>query len=523
MKIKGGETKTSQTKEDKRLEEKLLSLEKKLKTRKFERRKLVAAANDFKFKNKIFFMGHPGHGFLGPHGTWELNEAQLKLVNAVNSGEYDIFIVTGNNQQGKTSTGLFLAMAMVRGCWPWENIDEVGTHLWRKYGWDNSKKFIRIATETWDRIRKSILEQGFEILWPESWAVKKKLNQTGVPDLWKPRDYNSQIQLMAYAQGTQQFESIRSHVFILDEPWKDPGLWPALIRGRIAVNGIIYVGASVVNAEDLHLSDLFESLKKNPRVFILDTKNNPNIGHGISKDSFDKNKDYMSTQDWEIRFGGGSLLKRSRVLDFDDRHIIERKKIPHFYWCTAAIDVGLSKGHDILIECMDEFGVRTLCFEIHAKGTENLIAEFIEVIRENKLRMNPEVIVDPFAKADDNNELTTWGKLERGLAPYHMYPIVGKKMKSEGVRMLNSFFNPPNTIPRLFVYEDMRRTISQLKGVRYDERGLVRKPRPDEVPGDDQFENAYRLMLRSGKFQPYIKPEDHIKPKKIKRHPITGY
>jgi len=524
MKNKVGETKTSQTKEDKRLEEKLLSLEKKLKTRKLERRKLVAAAKDFKLKNKILFMGHPGNGFLGPHGTWELNEPQLKLVNAVNSGQYDIFIVTGNNQQGKTALGLFLAMAMVRGCWPWENIDEVGTHLWQKYGWDNSKKFIRIASDTWEgRIRKNILEQGLELLWPESWVVKKRLNHSGIPDLWKPQDYNSQIQLMAYLQGRPQFESVRSHLFVLDEPWKDPGLWPALIRGRIAVNGLIYVGASVVGPEDLHMSDLFESLKKNPRVFMIDTKNNPNIGHGISKENFYKNKEYMSDEDWELRFGGGSLMKRSRVLEIDDKHCIPRFKIPHFYWCSASFDIGVKKGHDALIEVMDEKGIRYLAFELNVKGTENFASQFIDIVKNNKLRMNPEIIVDPLAKTDENHDLTTWRILEKILCPYGLFLTSGSKNKSEGVRLLNSYLRPMDTIPRLYLFDDMKRTISQFKALRYDERGLVRKPRPDEKPGDDQFENAYRLMLRTSRFQPYIAPEDRVKPKKIKRHPITGY
>jgi len=512
----------------KRLERETAELEKKIAKKKLERKQHLASAKQFEFDNKLLFLDHPGKGYLGPNGRWELNPAQSKMKQAINSGAYRIFNMSGGNQQGKTFFGVYFILAMLRGCWPEEDIKKVGTHLWEKYNWGNEPKFIRFCSDSWEgRIKKNLVEQGLNPLWPKSWPVRKEHNNMRIPYVWKCLQTGSQIHLMTHKQGSEAFEGIKSHLIVCDEPFPSE-LWAPIARGAVALGGLIGVFASVVKQDQLWMEEMLSNMgmtdEKMGKVFSLKSAINTNEGYGLTKDGIDFFRSTIPDDEKEIRIDGGSLLKRTRVIDLEDQHIIEKRfKIPHTWYCTAAIDIGISKPHDLLIEAMAPDGVKYLAFELNCAKTDEFMDRFLEIVKKNNLRMNPIVICDPLAKADKNNDMTTWGRMERSLQPFGMLLKKGDKNKGEGVRQINDRLNPLDTIPRLYVFKDMRRTIMQIKSIKFDDTGLIYKPRSNEKPGDDQFENCYRLMLENTHFIKYENPRDKKIIKPLVKNVITGY
>jgi len=427
----------------------------------------------------------------------------------------------GDNQQGKTFFEDYLQKGIARGCWPEEDLKKVGTHLWGKYGMGNGPKYIRWVSNVWEgRIKTQIVDQTLVPNWPDSWPVKKKTNSLSIPYIWE-YDNGSKVQLMPYSAGRSSFEGLRSHLVLIDEPCPED-CWAAIVRQIIAFKGIIFIGASIVNMSEIWMEELFPKTDIDKKVFVLESSIKDNIGYGVSKEEIDDVKGSMSKEEAERRFGLKSLLSSIRVLKIQDKHFIPRFKIPYTYYVSAAIDVGQAKGHDALFIAQSPDGVRYCCFDLYCENTEEFAYRFVEIVTRYKLRMDPHVLIDPAAKSDKNHDLTTWGQIEKIINPFRMTLKTAQKFKDEGARLINSALAPMDHIPKLYIFDDLKRTSIQLRGIKYKD-GLIYKPRPKEEPQDDAFENLYRLMLDNSPFANYgnkDKKEIYI-PKN--RNPVTGY
>jgi len=111
------------------------------------------------------------------------------------------------------------------------------------------------------------------------------------------------------------------------------------------------------------------------------------------------------------------------------------------------------------------------------------------------LRVN-NIICDPLAKADKNNENTVWEKIDRRLNQHGFWLDAGSKAKEDGILLIKNYLMTINGYPALFFFEDCMKTISQCMNWtrNKDDMKPIKK-------NDDQPENLYRLMLLETQYE----------------------
>ena len=95
-------TETIRDKEEKeKLKKKLLAKKKRLLQKKSEllitKNEKLVAVREYEEKNKLLYLGHPGKGYLGEHGTWSPNKPQAALIRAIEHTDCRIFAAVGGN------------------------------------------------------------------------------------------------------------------------------------------------------------------------------------------------------------------------------------------------------------------------------------------------------------------------------------------------------------------------------------------------------------------------------------------
>ena len=145
-----------------------------------QQKSLIKQQKEYEKKNKLLFFNDPDKGYLGKHGKWESNPTQKKYFEALKNPLYKILGLVGGNRTAKTfsSTGA-TALTGIKGCFPWEDPNEVGTWFWNNRGWEPPIK-IRIVGQDWEKHIKTVIVATIKELWPASWGFDPRKNGQGV-------------------------------------------------------------------------------------------------------------------------------------------------------------------------------------------------------------------------------------------------------------------------------------------------------------------------------------------------------
>ena len=197
-------------------------------------------------------------------------------------------------------------------------------------------------------------------------------------------------------------------------------------------------------------------------------------------------------------------------------HYIERFKIQSHWLVDVAIDIGFSKGHDILFSVCSPLNIKYVCFEEHVLGDGTAIAESIIAKKHRyNLRIN-RVICDPLAKGDKTNFHSTWEKIDIALNRHEMYLEPGSKDKDDGIIAINNLLMTVNKMPALYVFRDLPIATKQLYGWRQED-GVISKK------NDDMCENLYRLILLGTEYEEPRNPDFFYSGLSGNRDSVTGY
>jgi hypothetical protein len=464
-----------------------------------EHKEALKKLRAYEEKNKIMYLGDPEKGYLGPFGLWVLNQLQKQLINALASGKFNIFLYTGANRIGKTFITFICIYSLMTGKFPWEPEERTGW-LWELYGWKPPIK-IRWIGGDWEKQIKTVLIPKIKELWPASHPLEVRKNNIGVEANWLETRNGSTIEIMSNKTESILMEGWHGHVVAFDEPPKQD-VRDACARGLVDTCGIEIYAMTLLSEPWVVQKVQYKTLpdgKLDPKVFFIEGVMKDNVGFGITQRGVD---DYASKLDPEmvkIRIFGKSAFSSSKLLHIRrEVHYIPRFDIPSYWMVDIAIDIGIAKAHDILFLATSPTGRKYLIqeAEIPGDGTE-LGQEIIRIIENKNYRAN-RFICDPLAKGDKHGgatENTTWAKIDSILGMYGHLLELGSKDKADGILKINSLLSSKYGEPSLYVFDDLRKATMQLDSWITDKDGVPKKYRANELPGDDQCENTYRLVM----------------------------
>ena len=484
---------------------------------------VIKQQKEYEKKNKLLFFNDPDKGYLGKHGKWESNPTQKKYFEALKNPLYKILGLVGGNRTAKTfsSTGV-TALTGIKGCFPWEDPNEVGTWFWNNRGWEPPIK-IRIVGQDWEKHIKTVIVATIKELWPASWGFDPRKNGQGVEANWTHPA--GTIEILSNSSESSVFEGWNGHIVIYDEPPKRENRI-ACARGLVDYQGIeifamtllkeAWIDQDVVNGVDKN-----GQLDKSTIFFTSDIQDN--VGFGITQEGVDQFAKTLTEDEKSARLRGVPSYKSGIILNMDrEIHVVERNfEIPSSWMVDVAIDIGIQKAHDILYLATSPDGRKYVCFEETVSGNGDIIAESI-IQKKNRymLRIN-RVICDPLAKgntAGQDFEHSTWSKIDAALNRFDMYLEAGSKLKNDGVITINSLLMTVNKIPMLFFFRDLGKTVKQCLNWMYDKEG---KPSKKD---DDMCENLYRLALLETEWEePDLSWDSLYSDGSNERDPVTGY
>lgn len=481
----------------KKIREERLDLASKIQKNESENLIIQRKKQKYEKDNKLLYFTHDDKGYLGKHGKWEYNPIQKRFFKALKNPEKTIFTLTGSNRISKTfSTTGVLALTALRGHFPWEDPDVVGHWFWELHNWEPPIK-IRIVGQDWEKHIKGTIIPAIQELWPKSWNIKPKKNNVGVEAYYTDPYTEGTVEIMSNKSESDLFEGWHGHVIVYDEPPKRD-VRVACARGLIDFEGIEFFAMTLLKEawveEDIINMELLDGTP-DPCVFSATGHIDENVGFGITQKGKDNFAKGLTKDEYAARIDGLSAFRTGLLLEIDkSKHYIERFNIQSHWMIDIGIDIGPTKGHDILYLATAQDGLKYVCFEEHVNGDGTAIADSI-IKRKNRysLRVN-RVICDPLAKGDKTNENSTWEKIDIALNRHEMYLEAGCKDKDDGIIEINNLLNTVNNMPALYVFRDLRIATKQLFGWR-EVKGIISKK------NDDMCENLYRLVLLGTEYE----------------------
>lgn len=513
------------------LQKRLKALEEKQAQLKKKKQILDAEILHKERQNKLLFFSHPDKGYLGPHGTWEPNPAHEALIKAFMSGIYTILALTGANQIGKTFFEVIFILSCIRGHFPWENRKQVGRWIWKLYGW-TPPIIGRWVGGDWENHIKANLVTTLEELLPESWKWKSKTNHMGAKATWTDPETNGHLFLMSSKQDVGAFAGWKGNFVVYDEPFPT-NIWAENFRGLLAKNGIVFIGASLVEEDqawiedDILMVDNKQLEGKKIKTYHYEANMLNNLNFGLNKKSIEMAEEGFSKSDKKIRMEGKSAGSLSALLKINPgEHYIEKslRDLPRDYLIDISIDYHPNKPQHILFLATGPYEVQYICFELVSEAGESCGAHWIvdsimEIILSFNLRIN-RIIADPLSDGDRNvhetTGTTTFEIMSDRFADYGYFLEKASKTKSSGIIMINDKLRPQIGKPSLFFMESVPIAKIQCKKWRNDKTG---KPSKDD---DDQCENLYRLVSLETKYDTFNHTTESNK-KRTGGNSITGY
>ena len=455
-----------------------------------ETEKLEKKQRRYEEENRILYFNNPEKGYLGKYGKWEYNPPQRKLFTGFKNPQKTVFVYSGGNRGGKTFSLVTLALSCIRGCFPWEDPKIVGRWIWESRGWEPPIK-VRLIGQDWEKHIKTVLSPRLKELLPKSWKVSVRKNQVGVEAYFTFQE--GTLEILSNRSESELFEGWEGHFCGYDEPSKRE-VRIACARGLTDYNGIEVFSMTLLKEPWVDLEVMQKTLEDgtpDPSVFQVHAEIYDNIGFGLDQKGVDSFASKLSAEEREVRLRGMPSYKQGLVLKIDrEKNFIERFDIPADWVILCAVDIGVSKPHDILYKAISPKGFWYFCFEQQVTGDGFKIADSI-IKKKQRYRFRLDlVIIDPLAKAAQESENSTYAQLEEGLMRFNIALETGQKHKDDGIIQLNSrLYDTVNNIPSCFIFRDLPITTRQLSNWMSDDTG---KPSKKD---DDMCENAYRLAL----------------------------
>ena len=468
-------------------------------------------------QNKLLYFNKPGYGHLGSHGKWEFNSVQKQLKNAWLDPFIKIITMTGANRISKTFSSFSIPiLSSIRGMFPWEDESLMGHH-WDILGWEPPIK-VRWIGQDWEKHIKATLEPKIEELLPRSWGWEYKKNNVGAKYFWKDPKTGGSLEILSNNSESDVLEGWNGHLVVYDEPPKRDNR-VACARGLVDFCGRevfamtllkeAWVDSEVINAT-------LEDGTIDSTVYNIHADISVNVGFGITQAGVDQFAKTLKPHEKEARLRGVPSYKAGLILKINRNvHFINRFEIPAHWIIDIAIDIGPSKGHDILYLATAPLGFKYACFAEFVEKTDNIADSIIKKIGRYQMRVN-KIICDDLAKGDKAQANTVWDKIDTELNRFGYFLSRASKNKDDGIIMINDLLNPVTAQPSLFFFNDLPIANKQFINWMYDENG---KPSKKE---DDYCENLYRLILLDTQYEEPLDEDDEPK-RKAQANFITGY
>lgn len=462
-------------------------------TRAEEEKKRIEQINAVMAKNRIlaFNCGKPRNSVYPE--IREPNPLQKQLLEAWRNPSYKVFTYLGANRIGKTTIGSILAIATLRGEWPWSGEKIPFPHT--------NPRRVAYVGQGWETHIKSVIIPALKFWWPEDQPLKTRKNNQGVEATWefwsRSHDKGLQGELMIFStsQDVTVFEGAQYDLVIYDEP-PPRDIRVACARGLVDRKGRELFCCTLLNQAWVHRDVIRATLADgtpDPSVFNISGDASANVGYGITQEGIDQFAKTLTAEEYQARIMGKPSYLSTLVCPRFDRktHIKERFKIPLDALITISIDFHPSKPWCATFMAHTKQGFKYVCEEIEFRGNAKSFAEeIIRVIRLRDYARVERVIIDPLSKSGAPNDMDTFSIVEETIAAYGYALEVASKDKDNGIATLNSLLWTDNEMPALFFFRDCFRTIQQVEDWMYDKETL--KPSKEK---DDFVETLYRHCL----------------------------
>lgn len=471
--------------------------------------------------NRIFYFSK-FEGQIDPNKTLSIPKQNLKqsrLFDAFREERYKVFTLTGSNRFGKSASWGALIPCLCAGKWLWDDEPIFFIH--------NKPRKIRLVGQDWEKHIKTVVIPTLYEWWPKDRPVDVKKNSLGIEAFWTDKKSRSTVEIMSNRQESDLFEGWHGDWVIYDEPPKR-NVRVACARGLIDRQGkelfcMTLLKEAWVDREVIKAVD--EDGKPDRSVFNVHGVIQDNVGFGITLAGVEQFKKTLNADEIQARIHGvpsymsGLVYPQFKREYKPEGHLVERFEIPTDWMIDIAIDIHPRKPQAILFRATAPNSYRYLCEEIYDYGDGKWVGEqIVRKVNRNAYRVN-EVIIDPLSKGDSNQDNTTFDKIAEILMRNGMILRVASKDKDSGIIEVKNQLKGPNNEPSLFFFDDLTRTVMEIQGYMYEDKGeRMGKPIKED---DDMMENLYRLSLLDTRWEPFVEYQEHKETRK--RDAVTGY
>ena len=446
------------------------------------------------------------------------NPLQAELLEMWDDPAYDIFTYTGGNRMGKTTILAVVVESVLFGKWLW-NGQKVYMHPDHPIG---TPRKVRIVGQAWENHIKAVLIPALKMWWPKSRPVNIKKNSLGVEAFWIDVMTGSTLEIMSNKQDSELFEGWHGDLVAYDEPPKKD-VRIANRRGLIDWGGRELFSMTLLKEPWIHQEIIKRVDEKGlpaKNVYNVYGTMYSNVGYGLTKESVENFASELSAEDQEVRIKGiPSYMSGVILSDFKRKtHLRERFQIPLNWMVDIAIDVHPREMQAILFTATSEKGEKYCCNEIWNNGDAKWIADnIVRCVKQNVYRVN-RVIIDPLAKGDTNQDVSTYETIARILARHDMMLEIASKDKDNGIMMIKEHLKGANNMPSLFLFNDMVRTLREIEGWMWEDDTNKASKKDDHM-----MENLYRTLLLDTHYYEPEDEEDEDNYYGSRRNSVTGY
>lgn len=473
-----------------------------------QKKETEAQLKEFARRNKILFLNKKEYAFLGPKrtGRWEFNPIQSNFFSedGLYNPNYWIHVLTGGNRFGKTFSTVCAFITAIYGKMPWNDSEPKNNFLKiRKWEYPLYMTYVGPTTQ---QVR-SVFEKEWNNLAPSSREFRIERDSSRAIRRIVDVETGSTLDIKTNEMEMTSFEGTSNHIVMFDEPPRRE-IFDALIRGVGENNGIIIFSCTLgIDPTSAHVDEwvqkdiidrtvVIDGVEKlDPGVNVIKGLMKDNFGYGHTEEEMMRAMAFYDEDVYKARVLGEPLYMKSRILPINKNiHLIDRFPIPSHWPVDVMIDVHTAKEQHILFRAVDERDVYYDIFEVIGHGDGDWIAE--QIIQKKmmyNLRIN-RVGIDPLAKADRNNTITVYDKVEMGLERHGIHLETATKDKRDGIIRLRDMLKSQNGMPYYYIFNDLVATIKQYIYWSYDENGIPKKE------NDHQCENSYRLALLGTKY-----------------------
>ena len=436
------------------------------------------------------------------------NPRQAELLDAWNDRFFRVYTYTGGNRSGKTFLGVYTALCVMFGKWMYPG----GRRLNFPHRFPRR---VRVVGQGWQDHIKTVIIPQLEYWWPKNRPVKVKKNQVGIEAMWTDEITGSTLEVMSSNQEVKVFEGWNGDMVYYDEPSPREirianarGLVDRLGRELFCMTLLseAWVSREIINKK-------LDNGKPDPSVFNTHAEIYDNIGYGITKEGIDTFAGMLTDDEKDARLRGipsymsGLVYPQFKAKYRPNGHLMERFTVPLDWVVDIAIDIHPRENQAVLFCATDPKQERYLCDEIWGHGDGTWVGEeIIRYIMRNSYRV-ANIIIDPLSKADSNQEDTTFRKIAMVLMRYGYILQTASKDKTSGILNVKTHLEGPNKQPSLFIFDDMVRTVMEMEGYMYVDKGENKGKIQDK--DDHMMENLYRILLLDTQYvTPYDEDDD---------------